>query len=373
MKQVLSYISIIAIAAVVFCSCDKELDLDTKYNNEESSIIPDPLDNYNPNKVGKWDEFTLSDITIIDQGNADMKGYWPDGKLSIVKDNDKYICFWGEKYSYRTEAKTPYPEDQISQMTPSNRVFGQGFNHINGFNDGGSWFTGVFEMGDGRYAGFFHAESHWVTGIAYKSMGVAYSSDKGKTWSSGEKILNVNYPKPDEETWSGLGDGCVIYNDTLGKYICYYSANIPDENFKICMAASDAKDGASGTWKKWDGENFTITGYDRTSGTGGIDHKIDGLSSIAGANPSVMWNKYLKRWVMVYASWGKGIYMSSSTDGLNWETPISILENDELGTYPNLISSEGDLTGGMQIRLYYASNQNEIAVRDFAYRTITYK
>ena len=374
MKHILSSILLMA-SMITFYSCDKELGLDTQYDNSESSIIPDSSDNYNPNKVGEWDQFSLSKIYIVNQGDADMKGYWPDGKLSVVKDetSGKYICFWGEKYSYRTEADTPYPEDHISQVIVANRVFGQGINDIDGFNDGGSWFIGVHKLTDGRLAGFFHAESHWPgDGIAYKSVGVAYSSDNGKTWTSGEKILNVDYPKPTTPTWSGLGDGCVVYNEKLGKFICYYSAHIQDEDFKICMAASDAIDGASGSWRKWDGNDFTISGFDANTGLGGVDHKIEGLSSISGANPSVMWNSYLKRWVIVYASWGRAIYMSTSEDGLNWEIPIKITEKDEIATYPNLISSKGDLEGNYVIRLYYGSNQNDLGVRDFAYRIITY-
>lgn len=78
-------------ATITFYSCDKELGLDTKYDNSQSTIIPDPDDNYNPNKVGEWDQFTLSDKSIINQVDADMKGYWPDGKLSIIKDDTKPV------------------------------------------------------------------------------------------------------------------------------------------------------------------------------------------------------------------------------------------------------------------------------------------
>ena len=139
------------------------------------------------------------------------------------------------------------------------------------------------------------------------------------------------------------------------------------------MAASDANDGVSGSWKKWNGSDFAISGFDAATGLGGVDHKIEGLSSIAGANPSVMWNSYLKRWVMVYSSWGQAIYMSTSEDGLNWEKPISITDKEEPATYPNLISSKGDLEGAVIVKIYYGSNQNNLGIRDFAYRTITYR
>jgi hypothetical protein len=76
---------------------------------------------------------------------------------------------------------------------------------------------------------------------------------------------------------------------------------------------------------------------------------------------------------MVYSNWGQAIYMSTSEDGLNWEKPISITDKEEPATYPNLISSKGDLEGAVIVKIYYGSNQNNLGIRDFAYRTITYK
>lgn len=370
------YIYILVTLTCLVSSCDKSLGLDTKFDNSGSSIIPDPNENYNPDKTGEWDDFTMTDKIIVAQNGIDMQGFWPDGKLSVIKDETtgKYICFWGEKYSYRTEAGTPYPEDHISQVTVENRVFGLGIDEQEGFNDGGSWFIGIHKLDDGRLAGFFHAESHWEGGIAYKSIGVAYSSDNGYTWTQGRKILNVDYVKPEIPRWSGLGDGCVVYNEERKQFVCYYSAYIANEDFKICMAVSDDPSGAPGSWKKWDGSGFTIEGYNENTNVGGADHKIDGLNSRSGANPSVMWNRYLKKWVMVYAGWDNAIYMTTSNDGLIWETPFAITNTDEeKATYPNLIGDKGDLEGSVVVKLYYGRNQNSLGVRELAYRIITYK
>lgn len=370
------YISILIAATFLMSACDKDLGLDTKYDNTESSVVPDPNENYNPDNTGDWGDFTMTESIIVDQTGVDLKGFWPDGKISIINDEatGKFISFWGESYSYRTEGDSPYPETQISQVTQSNRVFGVGFSEQDGFNDGGSWFIGVHKLSDGRLAGFFHAESHWAGGIAYKSIGVAYSSNNGKTWTAGEKILNVNYLKPDEPAWSGLGDGCVVYNEVRGQYICYYSAYITGEDFKICMAASDDAGGASGTWKKWDGSGFTAEGYNSVTKIGEADSKIEGLGSRSGANPSVMWNRYLQKWLMVYAGWDNVIYMSTSTDGLAWETPVALTDADtETARYPNLIGDKGDTEGSVIVKLYYGRNQNSSGVRELAYRIITYK
>lgn len=328
-----------------------------------------------PESPGKWNDFSLSEPSIIDQSGVDMEGYWPDGKISVLRENgsENFVLYWAENRSFRTEGHTPFPEDHISQLKPRARVLGVGINHIPGFTDGGSWFIGLNRLQDERLVGFFHAESRWGGLTAYKSIGVAYSSDNGHTWTKGEKILNVNYTKPIEAQWSGLGDGCVVYNEELQLYICYYSANVEGEDYKICMAASEDPLGSPGTWKKWDGRNFTIEGFDGDTGIGGVDHKIAGLTAQAGANPSVMWNEYLKRWIMVYAGWNKVLYMSSSADGLTWERPLAITSTaEETAGYPNLISEQGDAKGGQTIKLYYARNQNAAGIRLFAYRTLTY-
>ena len=40
--------------------------------------------------------------------------------------------------------------------------------------------------------------------VIYKSIGVTYSSDNGHTWTKGERILNVDYPKPaTPREWAG--------------------------------------------------------------------------------------------------------------------------------------------------------------------------
>lgn len=361
-------------------SCDQDILVQPSEIPPPKAEMPQDHDGGKPSPpvkpvVGKWNDFSVSDPSVIDQAGVDMQGYWPDGKISVVEDaaTGRFALYWGEKYSFRTEAESPFPEGHINQLKPSARVFGIGFDTTPGFTDGGAWFIGVHRLLDGRLAGFFHAESGWGSLEAYKSIGVAYSSDNGQTWTKGEKILSVEYPKPSDPRWSGLGDACVVYDEKRRHFMCYYSAYIHGEDYKMSMAVSNDPAGAPGTWQKWDGQDFTITGTNPKTGTGGTDHKIVGLSSHAGANPSVMWNRFLERWVMVYAGWDEVLYMSASVDGITWERPIALSNiEEETARYPNLIGATGDLVGGREIKMYYGRNQNQAGIRQFAYRTITY-
>ena len=138
------------------------------------------------------------------------------------------------------------------------------------------------------------------------------------------------------------------------------------------MAASSDPEGAPGTWKKWDGEGFTIEGCNKETQIGGKPALIKGLQSVLGSNPSVMWNDYLQKWIMVYAKWGGDIYVSSSIDGIEWSTPALLLTESINPLYPNLVSEYGDLAGGKSIRLYYSKDQQENGIRKLAYRKIVF-
>lgn len=318
----------------------------------------------------------LGETKVIEQtASTFMRGYWPDGKIIPIKRGNEWQLFWGEATDALTTGDTPYPEDHIASLVNSSKIWGKEFSRIDGFNDGGSWFIGIFPNGAaGHYVGFFHAESHWdLGGIAHKSIGVVYSDDYGATWRDPQPIITDASPKPAEPAWTGLGDGCVIWDSANSRYICYYQGKIANGSNTLCMAASSDPEGTPGTWKKWDGNDFTINAWDSSTGLGGENIPISALTSPSGANPSVMWNTYIEKWVMVYATWGKRVMISYSGDAVNWSDPVKIIGTSTAPAwYPNLISEKGDLTGGETAKIYWSHNQNDQGVRELAYCKIKF-
>lgn len=318
----------------------------------------------------------LGETKVAEQTSSTfMKGYWPDGKLIPVKKGNQWQLFWGEATDALTVGDTPYPEDHISKLVNSSKIWGKEFVRIDGFNDGGSWFIGIFPLEKaGSYVGFFHAESHWdASGTAHKSIGVAYSDDYGATWRDPQPIITDKDPKPATPAWTGLGDGCVVWDSRNSRYICYYQGKVASGANTLCMAASSDPAGAPGTWKKWDGNGFTIEACDGKTGLGGENIAIDNLTSMSGANPSVMWNTYLEKWVMVYATWGKRVVITYSEDALHWSKPVKILGSIKSPAwYPNLIGADGDLTGGETVKIYWSHNQDDNGVRDLGYSRIKF-
>ena len=305
---------------------------------------------------------------------------WLDGKISVGKYDDSglFTTYWSADNSLRQVSASPWLDENVNALTSDMEVFGKCIEPVSGFYDGGAWFIGVHKLMDGRLAGFFHAESHWPgVSAAYKSIGVTYSSDNGLTWETGRRILSGTDPKPENPAGQGesygLGDGCVVWNDARKVWICYYSGYCDDPgNYMITMACSEDPAGAAGTWKKWDGKAFTVEGCNGQTQLGGANNKIANLDTYAGGNPSVMWNHYIGKWVMVYHSWSRRICLSTSADGIAWEAPISLNLGEEEAMYPNLISEEGDQTGGQAVRMYYAADMNDLGQRSLAWRKVVF-
>ncbi|MDF1548700.1 MAG: T9SS type A sorting domain-containing protein [Bacteroidales bacterium] len=291
--------------------------------------------------------------------------YYPDGHISVIPDDLEYIMFWAEFESHRSIGKSQFVEDQIT-LDPTNAVFGSRCNY-NTYDNGGSWLMSVFrEQGD-ELIGFFHAEDHWYphtsNDIAWKSLGVTYSTDEGKTWSTGSQIITSPTAKPATPTWGGSGDCCVVWDHINNRWMCYYQENW------ILMAISTDPKGAPGTWKKYYNGAFT------EDGLGGQHTKLPGLSSASGGNPSVHWNTYLDKWVMVWHGWSPPvIYISASADGVNWETPQAIILRTIDPTngkvwYPTIIG-ETDTEAGQIAKIYFAEFAN--STRYFRTQTITF-
>jgi hypothetical protein len=84
------------------------------------------------------------------------------------------------------------------------------------------------------------------------------------------------------------------------------------------------------------------------------------LTSIAGANPSIIWDEQRNLYHMAWTKWGGGIAVSSSPDLGRWEEPVLMFPStSDIGypSYPTLVGDVGDLlsTDG-NIDLYFTAN-----------------
>lgn len=384
--EIISKLGLLAAITLTLVSCDRNLQpvLNEDDGVRKANLVVDP-DKLEYSEVG---DFRISEaFPVYATANTPNGQFMLDGKISVGRfgGSDKFTSVWSSSFSMmQNGCDTPWLEDNIEGLRRSHIFIGKGVSESqDGFTDGGMWAIGMHELSDGRLACFFHAESHFssVLVTAYKSIGVSYSSDGGKTWDKGTKILSGPNPKPvDPETGGrsyGLGDGCVVWNEKYGKWICYYcGARDGNTDYLLCMAASSDPSGGPGTWKKWDGKDFTLEGCDRSTGLGGKDVPVAGLSRIKGGNPSVSWNTYLGKWVMVYHSWSREVILSTSADGLVWDDPrvlVSKSMEPKLCVMPNIIGKEGDLESDKEFRLYYSTDMKDSGSRTIVGRVIRCK
>lgn len=313
---------------------------------------------------GQW-QVQLSDAEdVANPVNYPLWDWYPDGHISVIPDGNEYIMFWAEFESHRSVGTTQFVDGQYA-LQPSTAVFGERGN-FDAYNNGGSWLMSVLPKPNNDFIGFYHAEYHWFprnsSGIAWKSIGVTHSNDKGKTWEAGKQIITSATTKPASPTWGGTGDCCVVWDHINNRWLCYYQEQY------ISMAISYDPQGAPGTWKKYYYGDFT------EDGLGGWQSPLPGLSTVPGGNPSVHWNTYLNKWVMVWHGWSPAqIYISVSSNGINWDTPKSIIVSELGGRawYPTIIGIT-DVVAGQVAKIYYADISSDFSYRKFKSRTITF-
>jgi len=271
--------------------------------------------------------------------------------------------FWAGQDSYRTTGRS------ILQMGDAAKVLRRG--GTGSFDNGGAWLYSVLRRDDRRMLGFYHAEDHRFPlspdsrFTAYKSIARCVSDDSGLTWSDRAQILTSNEAKPRKAAWSGLGDHCVVWDESRRIYFCYFQ-----EKGRLCMAASTDPEGRPGSWRKWFRGGFSEPGL------GGRATPIPGLAGQGGGNPSVMWNTSLGRWLMVWHQWRGGLWISASDNLISWSPPKLLLARSSGADkvwYPTLID-KSDRAGGSSVLLLYAEFPDKAStVRRFLVREISFR
>ena len=135
------------------------------------------------------------------------------------------------------------------------------------------------------------------------------------------------------------------------------------------MALSKDSLARPGTWNKYYNDAFSQPGM------GGEQTPIAGLNNFRGGNPVVHFNTYLNKWVMAYHGWDPPIlYMATSLDGLNWDTPQVLLNNGKKTWYPTIIGERNNKTGGQNLKLYYGEFDSlTSSTRKLMYRDLVLK
>jgi len=313
--------------------------------------------------------FSLGPVQTVPNPEPALPTYrfCPDGHISLLKDGDDLQMIWAGGTSYRTRGRS------IFQMRGPEAVLKPG--PAGSYDNGGAWLFAVFRQDANSLIGFYHAEDHEFIAnpaskfIAWKSAALCKSDDDGKTWRKHGRIITSAVEKPAQPTWGGCGDFCVVWDGANSRWACFYQ-----EHF-LCLAVSADRDGKPGSWKKlYDGDFME-------PGLGGRNSSLAGLEGHAGGNPSVHFNSFLDKWVMVWGTWDRGspspnsIWLSTSDNLVNWSPPRLVVEASGRTRfwYPTILGGS-DVEAGEKALLCYAyfpdKNRSE---REFRAQEIVFK
>jgi hypothetical protein len=322
----------------------------------------------------------------------------PDCFLPVIPKSTRrgWIQFWSESSNYRTTSSTGPFFENAQVLDPFNMVFGGAYSG-KGYDNGGKWLMSVFRhpvKGGANLVGFYHAQDNFgdpLTGsaAAWKSIGVAYSTNDGVSWRNGGIIVTSwkNRPPNSRPEFGGNGDFGCVWDYKSRRWIMYYAGD-----YYLGIAVSSDPDGKRGTFFKYagPGRGFTHPGIRGRGFGAGVPQLPDGsqdwskpvrgLAMRPGSNPAIHFNVYLNKWVMLWNGWDNRMYISASEDVADpdgWETPRLVARSVD-GTkawHPTVVCQGGGSawcptnTG----KLYYADRWRAPDLRDFVTRTITFR
>lgn len=313
-------------------------------------------------------DFSLGTPSVVPPPESGLPIYQfcPDGHTPYLKDGNQFQMYWAGSTSYRTQG------DDLFQMGAARPVLSPGVK--GSFDNGGAWLYSVLRRNKNALIGFYHAEDHEFKGdptskfTAWKSVALTSSDDNGRTWRKIGQILTSSQQKPDMPSWGGNGDFCVVRDQKNRRWVCYYQ-----EHF-LCMAISMDAQARPGTWKKYYQGKFTEPGL------GGRNSPIPTLATHAGGNPSVHFNAFLKKWVMVWHTWERSssspesLWISSSQNMLDWTAPRLLVkaQEEERLWYPTIIGQSDSEAGQRALLCYARFPEKSKSERQFVIRQIKF-
>jgi hypothetical protein len=235
-----------------------------------------------------------------------------------------------------------------------------------------SGITGVFQLNaenENHLTAVLHQEE-WATetnGSGFRaSVGVFESFDAGLTWTNGRTIMRGQDIAEPGERVSGAGQpGAIQVGEYLYIYHIDWSAQkVIQHPDQIYLARAKVVNGTlDNNIEYYTGNGFSSYNLEMQPVIP-VPSNID--NAVYSALPSVSWNNYLGKYLVVFET-NVGFAQATSVDGLNWSESELILEfpqpqseretTDVWLSYPTLVSDDNepnDHATGKTGRLYYS-------------------
>jgi hypothetical protein len=236
----------------------------------------------------------------------------------------------------------------------------------------------IIPAANGGLLAFIDGEFHpHNTGTPLRaSIGVAMSTDQGKSWPqraviiqgknmvlSGFNCVAVdNMMRTPNDNVGAAGPSAVLH--TVGNisyiYLYYLDRVLTPANGGAASGIYVARapysgNGAPGTWQFWTGQGWSKPAGPEVAAAPVITPPPrDGEA----AQPQVTYNTALKRWLIVYHT-RSDLYAATSADGITWDTPQALgasIGNARSPAFPTLVTegSPDQQTTGAKGWLFYS-------------------
>ena len=224
---------------------------------------------------------------------------------------------------------------------------------------GPRWMESVLKAEDGTLYGYYHHEPAGVCGSLTKTMpqiGAARSADGGLSWTDLGIVLNASLIERSCDTPNlyfvgGEGDFTAVL-DAEGEYVYFffsvYSPDVARQGISVARMPWSRRNNPSGGAVKYHRGGWTSPGR---AGLATPIHPADvswhDPEAAAFWGPSVHWNSFLDRYVMLMtrtrdSAWTtEGIYVSYAEhldDPFSWTPPQRLIEGG--AWYPQVIGLE---------------------------------
>jgi hypothetical protein len=282
-----------------------------------------------PNQESLASFSLIGNPEVLDVSFLPNARWVPDGNLPFLNNEEGFVAWFSAGSSTYRAVGNSFARLQLSPSAPiTNR------DYTRPEDNGEMWLYSVFKnTGSHGLISFYHSEDQLWNGelkndadgspMAYKSIKLAISDDNGIVWKKLGAILTHSAPKPNTPQWSGIGDHCAIAHD--GYYWIYYSKHF------IHLARSPlASGGTPGTWMK-----FYDDGKSEGFSEPGLGGRESPIFDIPGENPSVIFDRKLRKYVMAFHTHGRASNMmvTYSDDGIHWQKPRTLMTSNGQDAY----------------------------------------
>lgn len=297
--------------------------------------------------------FTAEQEDVLSLGEWGVY-HMPDEHISYFRAYDTYhVWFTAARDAHH------FISNDLLKMVPTETVDGTSVAFFGPSGDGfDAHYAGpgsVMHASNGQdLLMFYHGEDQSFEGPSgfgwfYSTIGLARSSDQGKTWVRMGAVITGMDPKPATPTRKANGAGlpCALVNEGDGFIYLYYidwpthQGPVADPDAIHVARSPISSDGVPGSWRKYFQGEFDEPGL-----SGNSDGVIRGPHSGAlwSGFPSVSFNVFLDSYLAVFQA-VDGFYYSTSRDRVNWGVGKKLLHfeeptqaGDPWYAYPSLLS-----------------------------------